>query len=176
MDERAFEKAVTEQKDRVFAYASRLLRNAAEAQDVAQDALVKLWEHRARVERDGARPWLMRTAHNLCIDRIRKRRVRCEIVDGAKALAVRADHAPDPEHRAEGRAVGASILDALDALSTDDRAVLLLRDVQGLPYDEIAETLGMPLGTLKARLHRARERMRTRLSRAGVTPCRRMTT
>jgi RNA polymerase sigma-70 factor (ECF subfamily) len=45
-----------------------------------------------------------------------------------------------------------------------------MREVQGLPYDEIAQALGMPLGTLKARLHRARERLRTKLSRAGVTP------
>ena len=51
-----------------------------------------------------------------------------------------------------------------------DRAVIVMREIQGLPYDEIAETLGVPLGTLKARLHRARDRLRAQLCRVGVTP------
>jgi RNA polymerase sigma-70 factor (ECF subfamily) len=59
---------------------------------------------------------------------------------------------------------------ALGALPERDRAVIVLREVQGLPYNEIAEVLGVPLGTLKARLHRAREQLRAKLVRAGVTP------
>ncbi len=55
-------------------------------------------------------------------------------------------------------------------MSDLDRAVIVMREVQGLPYEEIAEALGVPLGTLKARLHRARDRLRAHLSRVGVRP------
>jgi RNA polymerase sigma-70 factor (ECF subfamily) len=55
-------------------------------------------------------------------------------------------------------------------MAEQDRAVLVMREVQGLPYDEIAKSLDLPLGTLKARLHRARDRLRAKLIRVGVTP------
>ena len=74
MDHEAFESVVHEHKDRIYSYAARILRGAAEAQDVAQEALVKLWQHRERVEGETAHFWLRRTVHNLCIDRIRRRK------------------------------------------------------------------------------------------------------
>ena len=66
--------------------------------------------------------------------------------------------------------LGHEIEQALGKLSEQDRSVLILREVQKRPYAEIAEMLALPLGTLKARLHRAREQLRKRLIRAGVTP------
>ena len=138
--------------------------------DAAQEALIRLWEHRASVSVDGARPWLMRTTHNLCIDQIRRGRVRSEIGDGDEIVEARPDAAPGPQRLAESGDLRRLIDRALEALSPDDRAVIVMREVQALPYDEIAAALEVPLGTLKARLHRARERLRTRLFRAGVTP------
>ena len=83
-------------------------------------------------------------------------------------------HRPDdghgPQELAESGELGQSIGKALGKLVPLDRAVLILREVQGLPYAEIARILDVPLGTVKARLHRARERLRNRLVRAGVTP------
>ena len=168
MREEAFEKAVMLHKDRVHAYATVMLRDAAEAQDVAQEALVRLWEHRRQVEQRGAKSWLMRTARNLCIDRIRRVKVRSEVGDGDEVVETEADQTPSPEKLTESGELGRKLGDALAALSPQDRSVIVLREVQGLPYDEIASILDLPLGTLKARLHRARERLRTRLSRAGV--------
>ena len=72
--------------------------------------------------------------------------------------------------RAESSELGRALERALGALPAKDRAVIVLREVEGLAYEEIAEILGVPLGTLKARLHRARESLRARLVRAGVTP------
>ena len=77
---------------------------------------------------------------------------------------------PGPARLAESSELGAVIQKGLDTLAPLDRAVIVMREVQGLPYDDIAQALGLPLGTLKARLHRARERLRTRLTRAGVAP------
>lgn len=170
MDNRGFEQMVALHKDRVHSYATMMLKDSAEAQDVAQEALVRLWQHRTTVEEPGARPWLMRTAHNLCIDRIRKRRVRSEIADGEAVVDLQSDSNPGPQRRAESGEIGRSIETALSTLSETDRAVIVMREVQGLPYDEIAAALGLPLGTLKARLHRARDRLRTHLCRAGVRP------
>jgi RNA polymerase sigma-70 factor (ECF subfamily) len=170
MDARGFEHAVLSFKDRVHAYATRMLRDPAEGQDVAQDALVRLWQHRDAVDEPGAHLWLMRTAHNLCIDRLRRRKVRSEVAGGDEMMDVQRDDGPGPEDRAGASEIGRGIERALAGLGDLDRAVLLMREVHGMPYEEIASALGLPLGTLKARLHRARERLRTRLCRVGVTP------
>ena len=169
MQSDAFERACRMHKDRVNSYAAMMLKDGEEARDVTQEALVRLWQHWDRVEPDGQRTWLMRTTHNLCIDRIRKRRVRSE-VDGENVLPFRADGAPGPGELAQATELGRAIHEALGELSPEDRAVVILREVQGLAYDEIALALAVPLGTLKARLHRARERLRARLARAGVAP------
>lgn len=170
MRDDAYEQAVRMHKDRVHSYATLILRDRAEAQDVAQEALVRLWEHRGAVDRQGVRRWLLRTVHNLCIDQLRRRKTRSEVADGETVMSSRPDEAPGPEKRTEAAELRGTIGMALAALSPHDRAVVVMREVQGMPYDEIATTLDLPLGTLKARLHRARERLRSRLARAGVTP------
>ncbi len=169
MNGKAFEGVVREQKDRAYAYATRMLRGSAEAQDVAQEALVRLWQHRSQVEQETAGFWLRRTVHNLCIDRIRRRKTRQE-VDTELNEAITADGRSGPARLAESAELGDLIETALGKLHPRDRAVLILREIEGLPYGEIAGILDVPLGTLKARLHRAREQLRTRLVRAGVAP------
>jgi len=165
-----FEQAVVEHKDRVHGFAAMMLRDAVEAQDVAQEALVRLWRHREQVDAALAGVWLLRTTRNLCIDRLRRRVVRSEVDDGPEVLERHGGDAPDPERLAGSSETGRAVLRALGELSEADRSVVVLREVQGLPYDEIADALGIPLGTLKARLHRARERLRAELVRAGVAP------
>jgi len=168
MQEEAYEEAVMMHKDRIHAYATLMLRDPAEAQDVAQEALFRLWQFRERVRVEGVRLWLMRTVRNLCIDRIRKRRVRAEVDEGDDVVAIEADVSPGPERLTASGQLGEMIERALGELSPHDRSVVILREVQGLTYDEIAEILDLPLGTLKARLHRARERLRKQLVQAGV--------
>jgi RNA polymerase sigma-70 factor (ECF subfamily) len=169
MDEEAFERVARGQKDRAYSYAAWLLGRAAEAEDVVQEALVRLWQHGERVETDAAPFWLRRTIHNLCIDRLRRRRASPEVgVPLDEGLG--ADPGCGPARLAESAELGRLIESELGQLSPRDRAVLLMREVEGLPYNEIAGILDVPLGTLKARLHRAREQLRARLVRAGVTP------
>lgn len=170
MDEATFEKAMDEHGDRVHAYASRMLRDRDEARDIAQEALIRLWRHRDRVDPDSVRSWLMRTTHNLCIDRIRRRSVRSEVDDGDAVTERSAAHDPGPDRLVESGETASILSRVLESLSPADRAVVLMREVMALPYEEIAATLDVPLGTLKARLHRARERLRERLVRAGATP------
>jgi RNA polymerase sigma factor (sigma-70 family) len=168
MQEEAFEEAVMMYKDRAHAYAAMMLRDPSEAQDVAQEALFRLWQFRERVSPEAARLWLMRTVRNLCIDRIRKRKVRAEVNEGDDVVAIEPDASPGPERLTASGRLGEMIERALSELSAQDRSVVIMREVQGLSYDEIAAILELPLGTLKARLHRARERLRQRLIQAGV--------
>ena len=169
MDLECFERAVREHKDRVHGYACWMIHDRDEAGDVTQEALVRLWQHRGEVPEEAARGWLLRTAHHLCVDRMRRRSIRSgpAMDDVAPQLA---DSSPGPHRAAASRETSRLIFDALQTLSQRDQAAVLLREVQGLAYDEIAQILDMNLGTLKATLHRARERLRDRLVEAGMTP------
>jgi RNA polymerase sigma-70 factor (ECF subfamily) len=166
MEPKDFERVVREHKDRIYNYAALLLRDATEAQDVAQEALVRLWQHRQAIAEDGAPFWLRRTAYHLCIDRLRRCRSRREIDVESSGLP----SADDPSRAAQGGELGTLILRSLERLPVRDRSVVLLREVEGLAYADIARILDVPIGTLKARLHRARERLRLELLRAGVVP------
>jgi len=164
-----YESAAREHKDRVYGYARSLLRDSEEARDAAQECLVKLWQHKDHVEPGiGCRNWLLRAAHNHCIDRIRRRNVRAEVDPEESFEPV--DVRPGPERLAASSHAAGTLERALMGLTERDRAIVLLREVEGLPYEEIASILGMNLGTLKATLHRARERLRRDLVRQEVTP------
>jgi RNA polymerase sigma-70 factor (ECF subfamily) len=165
-----FQAAVMEHKDRVHNYARGILRDSEDARDVAQECLVRLWHHRETVEPGaGCRSWLLRSAHNLCIDRLRRRSSRPEIVQDDDAREPE-DRRPNPERLAASTQLAIRLERALGDLDRRDRAIVLLREVEGLSYDEIADVLGLKLGTLKATLHRAREKLRSALTRAEVTP------
>lgn len=164
-----FETAVSEFKDRVYGYARYLLRDPEEARDAAQECLVKLWQNLDRVEPGiPCRNWLLRSAHNLCVDRMRRKAVRQEIVpDETFELE---DARPGPDRLTASSQAVKLLGRALSGLSERDRAIVLLREVEGLPYEEIARVLDMNLGTLKATLHRTREKLRRELIRQEVTP------
>lgn len=165
-----FQSAVLEHKDRVHSYARSILRDPEDAKDVAQECLVRLWHHRERVEPGvGCRSWLLRSAHNLCIDRLRRRRSRPEVAHDESAYDT-ADGRPGPDRLVSSAEVGGRLERALLDLDHRDRAIVLLREVEGLTYEEIAEMLDLKMGTLKAILHRTREKLRHSLTRAEVTP------
>ena len=69
MDARTYETIVTEHKDRVYSYASWMLRNREDARDVSQDAMIRLWQHREKVLPESAKSWMLTTVHRLCLDR-----------------------------------------------------------------------------------------------------------
>ena len=165
-----FEAAVMEHKDRVHNYARGILRDPEDAKDVAQECLIRLWRHREQIEPGTrCRSWLLRSAHNLCIDRLRRRSSRPEVVRDEDA-ADPTDARPGPERLTSSAEVAGRLERALLGLDHRDRAIVLLREVEGLGYEEIAELLDLKMGTLKATLHRAREKLRHALAAAEVTP------
>lgn len=158
-----FEGTVERFQDRVFTYARYLLGSPEEAEDVTQDVLLKLWRHRATVDSEHPGPWLLRVTRNACIDRLRRRRFRLVPIADSSAVegeVVLRDTAPGPEDRSRTSELGRRLEAALDDLEEPYRSIVVLREIQGCKYREIAEALEMPLNTVKVYLHRGRARLR----------------
>ncbi len=171
MDRNGFIQAVREHKDRLHSYAAWVLHDVDEATDVTQEALVRLWQNRDRVRAPAARTWLLRTVHRLCLDRFRRRRNGSGgSLNSQAILSMPADATPTPEQWAVLQDLRVTMARALGSLSDRDRTMLLMRETQGMPYEEISDVMEMPMGTLKAALHRARQRLRRALTAAGVHP------
>jgi RNA polymerase sigma-70 factor (ECF subfamily) len=154
-------------KDKINTLAAWFLRDAEEAADVTQDALLRLWERRADVRPAAAQTWLYRTAHRLCVDRVRRRNGRGERPLDAAGLTGSDEPAapPDAVDAAERRS---DVARALAEMSPRDRALLVLRELEGMTYEQIGEVVACPLSSVKVGLHRARERLRKKLTEVVV--------
>lgn len=156
----------------VYAVAYRMAGNEADARDLSQEAFVRVWKALRRIEPDAAlEGWLYRIVTNLYIDSLRRRpKTRVQSLD--EPVATRegqmAREQPDPSADVEGvvldKMVDRRVQAALLGLREDLRMVVVLADVEGYPYEEIAEMMGVPMGTVKSRLHRARRALRDRLA------------
>lgn len=152
--------------------ARTLTPNHADAEDLVQDTLIRAY--RAIDRFDGAHPraWLLTILRNTQINRTRKRRPEL-LDDPDRTMATVADTAPDNQS-VEALVVGATfdavVEDAFRSLPDDFRHTVELVDINGLTYAEAAEVMGVPVGTVMSRIHRARHRMRDRLTAAGLAP------
>ncbi len=175
-DERAFALLVTRYSGALYRLSWRMLRNEEEARDAVQEVFLRV--HRALGSFDQRRKfstWILRITTNHCIDRIRRRRIKTLSIDLDETEEDRApitlvDNRPTPEAD-YGRTSLQELLDGLVArLPPIYRAVVELRYKQELAYEEIAEVLDIPLGTVKARLHRAHRHLKEKLEIAGFDP------
>ncbi len=158
-DRDAFERLIIRYQKPVFNVALRMLRNRQDAMDVAQTTFLKAFEHLG--DYDPAfrfYSWLYRIAINESLNALALRKPRGELDVNA------ADDAPGPDRTAEGGQALDAIEEALMHISPELRAVIVLRHIAQLSYEDMAQTLGLPEKTVKSRLHSARERLRERLS------------
>jgi RNA polymerase sigma-70 factor (ECF subfamily) len=169
-DEKAYRELVERYQGQVYSLALRMVRRAEDAEDLTQETFVRMFRALARYDLE--RPfaaWLFTIASRLCIDHIRRRKVspisltqRERDSDEEYEIEVE-DPGLKPDeaasHAEEGRRTAALI----ESLPPHYRIVVLLRHVQDLSYEEIAEALHLPLGTVKARIHRARALLKTRM-------------
>jgi len=162
--DRDFRRLADEYGARVYTFALYMLRRQEDAEDVAQEVLVRLWQNRDSVSHDGTAAWVMRVARNLVIDVARRRRSRAAVMVDGPEVEMAASFVTAPERSDEGvhrRDLREHLEAALDTLTEPYRSIVVMRDIQGLAYEEIALALELPLGTVKAYLHRARQRLRS---------------
>jgi RNA polymerase sigma-70 factor (ECF subfamily) len=164
-DRRAFEELVIAYQHRVFGVAARMLGNRAEAEEIAQETFLRA--HRALPEfRGEARlgTWLYAIASRLCLNRLASPDRRLTGADD-QALAAAPSGEPDAAAALERSELDAALRDAIAALPDERRIVVILRDIEGLSYEEIAEALALEPGTVRSRLHRARMDLKAKLER-----------
>lgn len=171
-DDRAFEALAREAEAPLYRHALRIVGGAAEAEDVVQEALISAWRSLPSFEGGSFRAWLFRIATNRAIDVIRARRRRGELPleppeDADPEWAEPAAPGEDLSEVA-GRSEALAVVDeALRSVSPEQRAALLLRDVEGFSYEEIALITAVEIGTVKSRIHRARVAVRNVLVGRG---------
>ena len=160
----------------VYNLVVRLVQDPALAEDLTQDAFLKMFRGLAQYDASlRFSSWLFRIAHNTAIDHLRQRRLLLATprLDEDGETIDPLDQLPDlrgdsPEQAATRRQMAAVIDRAIDTLRPEYRAVVVLRHHEDLDYEEIAEVMGLPLGTVKTYLHRARRELAARLREAGL--------
>lgn len=155
--------------------ALSLTRRTVDAEDLVQDTLLRAYQGIEGFDGAHPRAWLMTIMRNAQINATRRRRpTLLDDPDAADRSTVGANSPEDtPEALVVGEMFETVIGDALSALPDRFRQVVVMVDINGLSYAETAEALGIPVGTVMSRLHRARNRMRHRLAAAGLAPRRR---
>lgn len=176
-DMEAFNGLVRLYEGRVYNLCYRILGDPDSAADAAQDAFISAYRNLPRFRGGSFRSWLLRIATNTCYDmlRARKRRPTASLdaaMDDEQSGFDPPDPAESPDDVALRHELGAAIQQGLALLPDEQRIVLVLSDIQGLPYGEIAEIVGANLGTIKSRLSRGRARLRDILKAGELLPAR----
>ena len=154
----------------LFSIAYRMLGSASDAEDVLQDASVRALRFFSSLRSENARAWLLTIVRNTWYGRFPRRAGgSVTTVTDEDTTDNRADVSLDPEAQLIQQQTVESVRRALEALPTDFREVLVLRELEGLSYKEIAAIVGVPLGTVMSRLARARERLAGALVTTGVS-------
>ena len=160
---RAFADALTAELPSLRRFATALCGNAALADDIVQDCIERALTRSDTIrETEKLGPWLRRVAHNLFIDEVRRRKLRgtgVDVQDLADTMELSV-----PAHGGEAR----DVLVAAARLSDEHRLIIVLACVESLSYRDIAEELGLPIGTVMSRLARARAALRALLDPAGA--------
>ena len=162
-DEGAFGQIVAHYQRAVFAIAWRMTHDAAQAEDLAQEVFLRVWRKLDSFRpSEPLKPWLLRLATNACINALKRRRLPMAAAraDEDAAPFDPPDDAPQADEIVARRELAERLEAAIAELPEDYRLVVTLRHVEDLSYEEIAAILRAPLGTVKVRLHRARERLR----------------
>jgi len=160
-DAEAFARIVDAYQGRVFGFVRRMVSDSEEAADIAQEVFIRAYQSFTRFDgRSSLRTWLFRIAHNLCVDRARRlgrapERTSLDVSDEDNAFEI-PDQRWDPQTIVLDDELKAIIEEALSTMSDKLRTVLLLHDREDFAYEEIAQTLDVPIGTVKSRLFLAR--------------------
>ncbi len=174
-DDEAFGMLVEQYQDKIYGYVSRMLHDPEEAEDVAQEVFIRAYQNLAGFREAASFPtWLYRIATNLAIDAARSRKSRwgetVSLDEPAETDAGEISRQLPGDRRGTVSQVESShlqqiVAEAIAQLSAKLRTVIMLYDIEGLSYEEIAQVLGCPVGTVKSRLFNARSQLRDKLEK-----------
>ncbi len=166
----AFNRLIAENQTRLFNTAFRIMGDSSDAADATQEALISAFRKLHSYRGGSFKAWLSRIVTNACYDELRRRKRRPSVsMDELGSETIQPDETADgflpsgqegPEAAAMRGELADAIQDCLDDLPDEFRVVAVLADVQGYGYQEVAQVVGKPLGTIKSRLARARARLR----------------
>lgn len=166
-DVQAFETLYQQHLKRVYNIAWRMMGNDADAQDISQEVMLKAWRALPGFKLDSSLgTWLYRIAVNACSDELRKRKTKTVSVD----VLAETGHEPGDSGFEQSTADSQNLSWAIGQLVEEYRAAVVLRDVEGYSYEEIAQILKCPIGTVRSRINRAREQLRGLINRGGTFP------
>ncbi|CAN5149569.1 MAG: RNA polymerase sigma factor SigE [Nocardioides sp.] len=155
--------------DRVFRLAYRLTGNRPDAEDLTQEVFLRVFRSLDRYQPGTFEGWLHRITTNLFLDQARrKQRIRFDALSDARTDRL-ASAAPTPDNHVAEQLFDDDIEQALSTLPPDFRAAVVLCDVEGLSYEEIADIVGAKLGTVRSRIHRGRQMLREALAHRAPT-------
>ncbi len=166
----AFEVLVRTYRNDVYGLAYHFLRNREEAWDISQEVFIKTHRSLARFRGESSfKTWLMRITANQCKDFLKKRRL--DAVPFNEAIETHDVPAAilGPDAALEARELGDAITKALEALPFKHRTAFVLREFDGLSYDDMAKVMGCNIGTVMSRLHHARKKLQNSLKRMGFS-------
>jgi len=169
-DTKAFDQLITLHRERVYMIACHILRNNEEALDVTQDTFIRAWKNLARFDGSASlRSWLSRIASNASIDLIRKRQSHPQTEFEVAPMSIDAASRTTPSQPAKpGEGMDRAEMRerferALGTLSAEHRAVIVLKEIEDLSYQEIADSVGCSIGTVMSRLFYARKKLQNEL-------------
>jgi RNA polymerase sigma factor (sigma-70 family) len=156
---RKFEDYVMPHLDAAFNYARWLTRNDVDAEDLVQEACVRAMRFSSSLRDGDARPWLFTIVRNTWYSRVSRRGSVTETTASGSGSSERPDDALDPEQQLLQQDTVVRVRRALETLPAEFREAIVLRDIEGLSYKEIAGVLQVPIGTVMSRISRGRERL-----------------
>ena len=164
-DREAFTQLIVQYQVPLYNMALRMVGGREDAADITQEAFMRAWEKIRTLREAPFKSWLFQIAANLCYDHFRRARRYGDMPEDDQSGKVvgLGVATPDPQERAEANERNRLVRESIAALDHDMRMAIVLRDVNGLSYEEIAGVLRVPLGTVKSRIARARSAVQERL-------------
>ena len=167
-DRQAYRELVEKYQQRIYSIAYGVLHNREDSLDVCQDVFIKAFRKLDKFRGDSSfYTWLYRIAINMAIDYRRKRKITVEVEfndalkpDEEIEKQLLKTQAENPSETLDRKEINKLVMEAIQTLPDEQKTVLILREIEGLSYDEIAETVGISIGTVMSRLHYGRKKLR----------------
>lgn len=162
-DEQSFVILMQKNQERIYRLAFYLLNDKEEAKDAVQETFIKAWKKIGNLQWDTSQAWLLKMTVNLCLDWLRKRKFSKDLANEKSQDDLELelpDPNPDPLEQCVNQEMQIKIHEAISKLHPSYRTVVILRDMEGLSYQEISEMLGTPVSKVKSDLFRGRRKLR----------------